>query len=61
MTLIGLVIWLAIIGVCLYLINLLPIDGTIKTIIRVVVILFVLLWLLQGFGVFGVGPVLRFR
>jgi hypothetical protein len=44
------VIGLVIIGVCLYLVEQIPMDATIKTIIRVVVILFVVLWLLQTFG-----------
>ena len=48
--LISLIITLVIVGVVLYLINLIPMDATIKTIIRVLVILFVLLWLLNGLG-----------
>jgi hypothetical protein len=37
----------------LYLIQLIPMDPTIKTIVRVVVILAVVLWLLESFGVIG--------
>lgn len=50
--LINLLIGLTIVGVVLYLIQLIPMDGTIKQIIRVVVILFVILWLLQSLGIF---------
>ena len=54
MTLIALLIFLIIIGVLLYLINqLIPMDANIKMIINVVVILVVLLWLLQVFGLLG--------
>jgi hypothetical protein len=45
-SLVSLVIALIIVGVCLYLIELLPMDATIKTIIRVIIILVVILWLL---------------
>lgn len=47
---IQIVIGLVIIGVCLYLVEQIPMDATIKTIIRVVVILFVVIWLLRTFG-----------
>ena len=50
--LISLIVALVIIGVLLYLMELIPMDATIKTIIRVLVLLFVLLWLLDGFGMF---------
>ena len=46
MSLIGLVAVLIIIGVCLYLISLIPMDAKIQRIIQVVVILIVILWLL---------------
>jgi hypothetical protein len=42
---------LLIIGVVLYLIDLIPMDGTIKTIIRVVAIVAVIIWLLRLLGV----------
>lgn len=41
-----LLISLIIIGLGLYIVGLLPIDATIKQIIRVIVIAFVLIWLL---------------
>jgi hypothetical protein len=47
---------LIVVGVVLYLIqNYLPIDQTIKMLINVVIVLFLLLWLLRFFGVV-VGP-----
>lgn len=49
MSLISLVIALIVIGAALYIISLLPIDGTIKKIINMVVILVVLLWILGLF------------
>lgn len=61
MSLIILIVILIIIGVALYLVNtVLPIDGKIKTIINVVVIVAVLLWLLSvfvGFDSYTVGRV----
>jgi hypothetical protein len=54
MSLIGLLVVLIVVGVILYLVNtLIPMDQRIKTIINVIVILFVLLWLLQSFGLIG--------
>jgi hypothetical protein len=54
MTLIGILITLVIVGVLLYLLNtVVPIDPKIKTIIQVVVILAVLLWLAEAFGLIG--------
>jgi hypothetical protein len=53
-TLIGLLIVLVIVGVVLWLVNtMIPMDGKIKTLINVVVIIVVCLWLLQSFGVIG--------
>lgn len=48
--LITLIVTLVIIGVCLYILNLLPMDATIKTIIRVLVILFAFLYVLSALG-----------
>lgn len=54
MSLIGLIVVLVIVGVLLYLVNtVIPMDGKIKTIINVLVILFVCIWLLQALGVLG--------
>ncbi|MFZ4381646.1 Thivi_2564 family membrane protein [Sandarakinorhabdus sp.] len=50
--LISTIITLIVVGVLLWLVNnKLPMDGTIKTIINVVVIIAVVLWLLRSFGV----------
>jgi cation transporter-like permease len=52
MSLINLVIVLIVVGVLLWLINTyLPMDGKIKTILNAVVVIVVVLWLLQSFGV----------
>jgi hypothetical protein len=54
MPLISLIVTLLVVGVILWLINnYLPIDGTIKKILNVVVVIVVILWLLTVFGVLG--------
>jgi hypothetical protein len=56
------VITLIIAGVALYVVGLIPMDGAIKQIIRVLVILFVCLWLLSLFvplGAWSGGPYRR--
>jgi hypothetical protein len=54
MPLLNLVIVLVVVGVLLFLINnYLPMDGKIKTILNVVVVIAVILWLLQSFGILG--------
>ena len=51
---IQLIIVLVIVGVCLYLLeNYVPMSPPIKTVIRVVVVLVLILWLLQAFGIVG--------
>lgn len=58
MNLISLVVVLVVIGLCLYLVETyIPLSPPIKMIIRVVVVLFLVVWLLQVFGI--TGPVLR--
>ena len=52
-TLISVIVTLIVVGLLLYLIGLIPMDGTIKQIIRVVVIIAVIVWLLQTFGLLG--------
>ena len=52
MSLISLIITLVVIGVLLWLINTyLPMDGKIKKIINIVVVICVVVWLLYAFGV----------
>jgi len=58
-SLVGILAFLIIIGLLLYIVQLLPIDATIKRIAYVVVLVFVLLYLLQMLGAFG--PVIRIR
>jgi hypothetical protein len=54
MSLVTVVITLIVVGVALWLINTyVPMDSKIKTILNVVVVIVVILWLLQGFGVIG--------
>ena len=53
MSLIGLAITLIVIGVLLWLVNTyIPMDGTIKKILNITVIIFVVLWLLNLLGAF---------
>ena len=51
--LISIIVSLVVIGLLLYLIELIPMDGTIKQIIRIIVIIAVIVWLLQSFGLLG--------
>lgn len=54
MSLISVVVTLVIVGVVLWLINTyIPMAGSIKSILNVVVIIVVTIWLLQAFGVLG--------
>lgn len=52
-SLVTIIVALILIGVVLYLIELIPMDATIKKIIYVLVIVVVVLWLLQSFGIIG--------
>ena len=58
---INLFITLVIVGLCLYLVEAyIPIPAPIKTVIRVVVVLFLVVYLFQSFGIVGPGvPRLR--
>ncbi len=52
MPLLNVVIALVVVGVVLWLINTyIPMQGTIKKILNIVVVIVVVLWLLYGFGV----------
>ena len=54
MPLINLVVTLIVVGVLLWLVNnYIPMDGKIKQILNVVVVIAVVIWLLQAFGVMG--------
>lgn len=52
---IELLIALIIVGAILYLIQLVPIDATIKRIIQVIVIVAIIIWLLRNMGTLGFG------
>ncbi len=54
MPLINLVITLIVVGVALWLINrFIPMAASIKTILNVVVVVFVIVWVLQAVGLWG--------
>ena len=54
MPLIHVVIVLIVVGVCLCLVNkYIPMDGKIKRIINIVVLIAVVIWLLNAFGMFS--------
>ena len=54
MPLINVVITLIVVGVLLWLVNVyIPMDGKIKRILNVVVVIVVVVWLLQAFGLLG--------
>ncbi len=57
---ISIIVTLVIIGLILYLIDMIPMDGAIKQIIRLLILILVVIWLLQQFGLIGpvraVGP-----
>jgi hypothetical protein len=54
MSLISLIVTLIVVGVLLWLVNsYIPMDGKIKKILNVVVVICVVIWLLSVFGVIG--------
>ena len=54
MSLVNLVVTLIVVGVLLWLVNTyIPMDRKIKTILNVVVVIFVVLWILNGTGLLG--------
>lgn len=55
-SLVSILVFLVVIGLVLYIIQLLPIDALLKKIAYVVVLVFILLWLLS---LVGGGPVIR--
>jgi uncharacterized Tic20 family protein len=60
MSLIYIVVVLVVIGVCLYLIETyIPMAPPIKLVIRIIVVLFLVIWLLQLTGI--TGPSIRIR
>jgi len=61
MTLLDIIIMLIFVGVALYLINLIPMDGRIKQIINILIIIVVVLWLLRALGLFAALNGVRIR
>jgi len=62
MSLISLVAVLAVVGLILWLINTyIPMDAKIKKILNVVVLIVVIVWLLQAFGILGSVGEIRIR
>lgn len=54
MSILTLLVVLIIVGVGLYLINrYIPMDRTVKSILNIVVIIFIIIWLLKAFGIFA--------
>ncbi len=54
MDLVTVVVTLIIVGVLLWAVNrYIPMDSKIKSILNIVVVIVVVIWLLQGFGVIG--------
>jgi len=57
MTLINIAVALVVVGLVLWLINTyIPMAGSIKSLLNIVVFVVVLVWLLQGFGLVGNIP-----
>ena len=60
MPLISLVVTLIVVGVLLWLVNTyIPMDGKIKKILNIVVVICVVLWLLNAFGILGRAGAIR--
>ncbi len=61
MSLLGLLTFIVIVMIVLWLIDLLPLpDARAKNIVRAIVVILALVWLLEGAGVFT-GPAFRLR
>jgi undecaprenyl pyrophosphate phosphatase UppP len=53
-SMIGILVTLVIIGLLLWLVNnYIPMDGKIKNILNIVIVIAVVIWLLQAFGLLG--------
>jgi hypothetical protein len=62
MSLIGIILTLVVVGVLLWLLNnYIPMDGKIKSILNAVVVIVVVIWLLQTFGIIGSLQNIRIR
>lgn len=56
---IAIIVTLLIVGACLYCLQLLPLDSTVKRVIQVLVLLFAVLWILQVLGLWTGLPAIR--
>ena len=57
MSLLSVILTLVVIGLLLWLVNnYIPMQGTIKSILNIVVVVCVLIWLLHVFGIINGGP-----
>jgi len=62
MSLISVVVILVVVGVILWLVNnYIPMDGKIKNVLNIVVLIVVCVWLLQAFGILGSVNDIRIR
>jgi len=61
MPLINIVIVLVVVGFLLWLVNRIPMQSTIRSILNVVVVIAVAVWLLQVFGMWGTVTSYRFK
>jgi hypothetical protein len=61
MPLINIVIVLVVVGFLLWLVNRIPMQSTIRSILNVVVVIAVAVWLLQVFGMWGTVTTYRFK
>lgn len=59
MSLVGLLVFVCVVAVVLYLVSLLPGDARLLNIVRVIVIVIALVYLLEALGVLAGGPTLR--
>jgi len=61
MSLVGILIFIFIIGLLYWIVTLLPLPAPFKTIALVVVCIIAIVYLLSALGVFAGGPILRVR
>ena len=60
MTLVSIVLMLVVVGLVMWLINTyIPMAAGIKSVLNIVVLIVVVIWLLQGFGIIGNIPGVR--
>lgn len=57
MSLIGILVVIVVVGVLLWAAEQIPLDPVVKRILQVVVVLVLVLWLLQAFGLLGAADI----